>query len=108
MKVMNEEITAAKAAKLLNISRKSYYKWEERFMENMLDSMEVREPGRPSHAVDVEKEAMKKELKEQADQILALRMSVQVRDEMMKMPEFLEMKEDSKKSKKKRKGKRLS
>ena len=108
MKVINEEITATKAANLLNMSRKGYYKWEERFMESMLDSMEAREPGRPSHAVDVEKEAMKKQLKEQADQILTLRMSVRVRDEMMKTPEFLEMKEDSKKSKKKRKGKRLS
>ena len=108
MKVINEEITATKAANLLNMSRKSYYKWEERFMENMLNSMEDREAGRPSHALDVEKEAMKKQLKEQADQILTLRMSVRVRDEMMKTPEFLEMKEDSKKSKKKRKGKRLS
>ena len=107
MKVINGEITATKGAGLLGMSRKTYYKWEERFMESMLNSIENREPGRPSLAVDVDKEAMKKQLKEQADQILALRMGIRVRDEIMKTPEFLEMKEDSKKSKKKRKGKRL-
>ena len=107
MRIMNGEITATQAADLLNMSRKTYYKWEDRFMESMLNSMEDREPGRPSLAVDVEKEAMKKQLKDQADQILTLRMGIRVRDEMMKMPELLEMTKNSKKSKKKRKGKRL-
>lgn len=107
MKVINGELTATKGAGLLGMSRKTYYKWEERFMESMLNSMEDREPGRPALAVDVDKEAMKKQLKEQADQILTLRMGIRVRDEMMKTPEFLEMTEDNKKSKKKRKGKRL-
>lgn len=107
MKVINGELTATKGAEFLGMSRKIYYKWEERFMESMLNSMEDREPGRPALAVDVEKEAMKRQLKDQADQILALRMGIRVRDEMMKMPEFLEMTKNSKKSKKKRKGKRL-
>ncbi|MFC1476695.1 hypothetical protein ACFL5S_01890 [Fibrobacterota bacterium] len=107
MKVINGELTATKGAELLGMSRKTYYKWEERFMESMLNSMEDREPGRPARAVDVDKEAMKKQLKDQADQILTLRMGIRVREEMMKTPEFLEMTEDSKKSKKKRKGKRL-
>ena len=106
MQVINGEITATKGAGLLGMSRRTYYKWEERLIENMLNSMEDRDPGRPSLAVDVEKEAMEKQLKDQADQILALRMGIRVRDEMMKMPEFLEMTENSKKSKKKRKGKR--
>ena len=106
MQVINGEITATKGAGLLGMSRRTYYKWEERFIESMLNSMEDRDPGRPSLAVDVEKEAMEKQLKDQADQILALRMGIRVRDEMMKMPEFLEMTENSKKSKKKRKGKR--
>ena len=107
MQVINGEITATKGAGLLGMSRRTYYKWEERFIESMLNSMEDRDPGRPALAVDVEKEAMEKQLKNQADQILALHMGIRVRDEMMKMPEFLEMTEDSKKSKKKRKGKRL-
>ena len=106
MQVINGEITATKGAGLLGMSRRTYYKWEERLIENMLNSMEDLDPGRPSLAVDVEKEAMEKQLKDQADQILALRMGIRVRDEMMKMPEFLEMTENSKKSKKKRKGKR--
>ena len=105
-RVMNGEITATQAADLLNMSRKSYYKWEERFMENMLSSVEDRAPGRPSIEKDLEKGTLKKQLKDQSDQILALRMGIQVRDEIMEMPEYLEWKERFDKNKKKRRKKR--
>lgn len=104
-RVMNGEITVTEAAKLLNMSRKSYYKWEERFMENMLSSVEDRAPGRPSIERDLEKEALKKEVKELSDQILALRMGIQVRDEIFEMPDYLEWKKRFDKSKKKRRKK---
>lgn len=105
-RVMNGEITATEAADLLKMSRKSYYKWEERFMENMLSSVEDRAPGRPSIERDLEKEALKKQVKDQADQILALRMGIQVRDEIVEMPEYLEWKERFDKTKKKQKKKK--
>ena len=106
IQAMNGEITATQAADLLNMSRKSYYKWEERFMKNMLSSVEDRAPGRPSIEKDLEKQALKKQLKDQADQILALRMGIQVRDEIMEMPEYLEWKERFDKNKKKRRKKK--
>ena len=105
-RVMNGEISVTEAADLLNMSRKSYYKWEERFMANMVSSVEDRAPGRPSIERDLEKEVLKKEVKELSDQILALRMGIQVRDEIMEMPEYLEWKERFDKTKKKQKKKK--
>lgn len=105
-RVMNGEITVTEAAKLLNMSRKSYYKWEERFMASMVSSVEDRAPGRPSIERDLEKEVLKKEVKELSDQILALRMGIQVRDEIVEMPEYLEWKERFDKTKKKQRKKR--
>lgn len=105
-RAMNGEITVTEAAKLLNMSRKSYYKWEERFMANMVTSVKDRTPGRPSIEKDLEKEALRKQVKEQADQILALRMGIQVRDEIMEMPEYLEWKDHFDKTKKKQRKKK--
>lgn len=47
MKVRSGFITATQGAALLRVSRKTYYKWENRALKAMLKELEEKEPGRP-------------------------------------------------------------
>ena len=47
MKVRSGLLTATEGAAALGISRKTYYKWENRALDAMLDGLEDRETGRP-------------------------------------------------------------
>ena len=40
-------MTAAEAARQLGVSRKTYYKWEQRGLSALLDGLSDQEPGRP-------------------------------------------------------------
>lgn len=78
LKVRAGQISAAEAARVLGISRKTYYKWEKRGLAAMLEGLCERSSGRPASACDGEKEAlqqrvaaMKKDLRrrEQSEEI---------------------------------------
>ena len=63
LKVRGREITAKRAAALLGISRKTYYKWENRALAGMAESLRERPNGRPpGPPEDPEKEALRKEV----------------------------------------------
>lgn len=47
MKVRSGFITATEGAALLGVSRKTYYKWENRAFKGMLNELEQKPPGRP-------------------------------------------------------------
>jgi len=47
LRVRSGLLSAASAARLLGVSRKTYYNWEKRALRGMLDSLENRPPGRP-------------------------------------------------------------
>jgi transposase len=47
MKVRCGLMTAAEAARLLGVSRKTYYKWEQRGLSALLDGLSDQPPGRP-------------------------------------------------------------
>jgi transposase InsO family protein len=55
-------MTAQQAAEQLGVSRKTYYKWEERGLCALLSSLEDQSCGRPSQPVDVEKQSLEQEL----------------------------------------------
>ena len=59
LKVQSGQMTATEAAKELGVSRKTYYKWENRALQAMLGALEDRPCGRPSRPVDGEKENLK-------------------------------------------------
>ena len=62
LKVRGREITAKRAADLLGISRKTYYKWENRALAGMAQALAERPNGRPPDPPeDPEKEALRKE-----------------------------------------------
>lgn len=47
MKVRSGFITATEGAALLGVSRKTYYKWENRALEAIMSELEEKPPGRP-------------------------------------------------------------
>lgn len=47
LQVRSGQITATDAARLLGISRKTYYQWEQRALSGMLAGLENGSPGRP-------------------------------------------------------------
>lgn len=58
LRVRKGQMTAKAAAAELGVSRKTYYQWERRGLEGMLQALEDREPGRPTEAEDPEKEQL--------------------------------------------------
>jgi DNA-binding XRE family transcriptional regulator len=65
LKVRSGQITATEAARLLGISRKTYYQWEARALQGMLESLVEKEPGRPTKPEpDREKERLEKKVAE--------------------------------------------
>ena len=64
MKVRCGLMNASQAAEQLGVSRKTYYKWEQRALSGMLGSLTDQPPGRPIHPVDKQKQALEKQLAE--------------------------------------------
>jgi len=65
MKVRCGLLTATQAAQLLHVSRKTYYKWEQRGLSALLEGVQDQEGGRPeTPAEHTQKAAFDKEFKE--------------------------------------------
>jgi transposase len=64
LSVRSGEITATEGATRLGISRKTYYQWEHRGLEGMLQALEEQQPGRPPEETDTLKDALEKENQE--------------------------------------------
>jgi hypothetical protein len=50
-------MTASQAARALGVSRKTYYKWEQRGLAALLSGVEDQSAGRPETSEDIRKEA---------------------------------------------------
>lgn len=64
MKVRCGLMSASEAAKQLGVSRKTYYKWEQRGLVALLDGLSDQEPGRPEKPVNEAQQALEKQLAE--------------------------------------------
>jgi transposase-like protein len=62
MKVRCGLITAAEAAKQLGVSRKTYYKWEQRGLVALLEGLSDQDPGRPEKPDDPVQKALENQL----------------------------------------------
>ena len=77
--VRSGQITASEGARILGISRKTYYQWEKRGLAAMMEGLEEQPPGRPTNEKDPEKEALQRQIAElkkkleAAEQTAALR-----------------------------------
>ena len=64
MKVRCGLMSASQAAEQLGISRKTYYKWEQRGLSALLTGLEDQSPGRPCQPVDSQQQALEKQLEQ--------------------------------------------
>src|SRR4030043_2039778 len=64
LQVRSGALTVREGAKLLGVSRKTYYEWEEKSLKAMVLALENRPPGRPPALMDPEKEALRDRIQE--------------------------------------------
>lgn len=69
MKVRCGQLNATDAARILGMSRKSYYEWEERGLRGLMDALRDKEPGRPVIPRDPEKIAAMKRISELEEEL---------------------------------------
>ena len=64
LQVRSGTLTAKEGAKLLGVSRKTYYEWEKKSLKAMALALENRSAGRPAVPVDEEKETLRERIQE--------------------------------------------
>jgi transposase len=79
MQVRSGLLSAQEAARQLGISRKTYYKWERRALAAMVEALGNREQGRPRQAIDLEKEALRRQTQELQAKLQILEQTEQIR-----------------------------
>ena len=81
MKVRSGFMTATEGAALLGVSRKTYYKWENRAFTAMLGELEQKRPGRPETPDQVINEAeLKNKIKELEKEKQLLKKQMELKD----------------------------
>jgi transposase len=80
MKVRCGLISARQAAERLGVSRKTYYKWEQRGLSAMLDGITEQSPGRPVKASDPYRQSLQRQLSEAKRQIELLNHKLALKD----------------------------
>lgn len=79
MQVRSGVLSAQEAARQLGISRKTYYKWERRALAAMVEALGHREQGRPTRAIDPEKEALRRQTQELQAKLQVLEQTERIR-----------------------------
>jgi len=79
-KVRSGQITAEEGARLLGVSRKTYYEWETRALQAMTAAMEDKPAGRPAQPQDLEKARLREEVEELQKKLFIAEKTVEVRD----------------------------
>src|SRR5512139_1234079 len=64
LQVRSGALTAKEGAKILGVSRKTYYEWEEKSLKAMSLALENRPSGRPPLPVDREKKILQERIQE--------------------------------------------
>jgi DNA-binding XRE family transcriptional regulator len=86
MKVRCGLMTATQAAQVLGVSRKTYYKWEQRGLSALLEGVQDQEGGRPeTPAEHTQKAAFDKEFKELQQKNELLEKQLKLKDMVYQM-----------------------
>jgi transposase len=88
LQVRSGLLTAKEGAKLLGVSRKTYYEWEERSLKAMAQALENRPAGRPSMPVDEEKEALRERIQELEKELYLAEKTIEVKEILAAYGEF--------------------
>ena len=86
MQVRSGILTAEAAARQLQISRKTYYKWERRALTAMVEALGNRDQGRPPQPRDPEKAALRRQVTELQAKLAVLEQTEQLR-QLLAQPE---------------------
>jgi len=79
MQVRSGILTAEAAARQLQISRKTYYKWERRALAAMVSALGNRDQGRPARPIDPEKAALRRQTQALQDRLTVLEQTARLR-----------------------------
>lgn len=78
--VRSGKMTAEEGARLLGVSRKTYYEWENRALAAMTAAMEDKAPGRPVQPQDEEKQRLQEQVTDLQKKLFVAEKTVEVRD----------------------------
>jgi transposase len=88
LQVRSGALTAKEGAKLLGVSRKTYYEWEEKSLKAMSLALENRPSGRPPLPVDPEKEALRERVRELEKKLDLAEKTIEVKELLAVYEEF--------------------
>lgn len=94
LKVRTGLMTAQEAAKELGVSRKTYYEWEERGLQGMMDALSNRPPGRPEKKKDPEKDQLKKQVEDLEQELYRSEHMQEIRKLMSDLPSLKDLDPD--------------
>jgi transposase len=80
LQVRSGALTAKEGAKLLGVSRKTYYKWEEKSLKAMALALENRPVGRPPPPIDEEKERLQERIQELEKKLYLAEKTIEVKE----------------------------
>ena len=88
LQVRSGVLTAKEGAKLLGVSRKTYYEWEEKSLKAMALALENRPSGRPSLPVDPEKETLREQVRELEKKLYLAKGAIKIKELLGACEEF--------------------
>ena len=88
LQVRSGALTAKEGAKLLRVSRKTYYEWEEKSLKAMALALENHPAGRPSVPVDQEKETLRERIRELEKKLDQAEQAIKVKELLAPYEEF--------------------
>ena len=88
LQVRSGALTAKEGAKLLGVSRKTYYEWEEKSLKAMALALENHSPGRPLVPVDQEKETLRERIQELEKKLDQAEQAIEVKELLGAYEEF--------------------
>jgi transposase len=88
LQVRSRALAAREGAKLLGVSRKTYYEWEEKSLKAMALALENRPAGRPPAPMDPEKEALRERIQELEKKLDLAEKTIEVKELLGGYEEF--------------------
>ena len=88
LQVRSGALTAKEGAKLLGVSRKTYYEWEAKSLKAMALALENHPAGRPSVPVDEEKETLRERIRELEKKLDLAEKTIEVKELLGAYEEF--------------------
>jgi transposase len=88
LQVRSGALTATEGAKLLGVSRKTYYEWEEKSLKAMAQALENHAAGRPPAPIDLEKETLREQIQELEKKLDLAEKTIEVKELLGAYEEF--------------------